>query len=66
MRGRAARKHEDKLGDLESEPWLAEASMLIVDDEPGMRTFLVRKLEWTFSRVLACRGFATSAACPVP
>jgi hypothetical protein len=29
-----------------------------------MRDFLVRRLEWTFSRVLACREFAMSAACP--
>jgi hypothetical protein len=39
VRGHAARKQEDKLGDLESEPWLAEASILIVNDEPGARTF---------------------------
>ena len=63
MRGHAARKHEDKLGDLESEPWLSEASILIVDDEPGMRNFLLRKVGGKFSRILACREFATSAAC---
>lgn len=26
-------------------PWLAQASILVVDDEPGMRNFLVRTLE---------------------
>ena len=64
VRGHAARKHLEKLGDLKSEPWLAEASILIADDGRGMRDFLVRRLEWTFSRVLACREFVTSAACP--
>jgi hypothetical protein len=64
VRGHAARKHLEKLGDLKSEPGLAAASILIADDGPGMRNFLVRKLEWTFSRVLARREFVTSAACP--
>jgi hypothetical protein len=64
VRGHAARKHLEKLGDLKSEPGLAEASILIADDRRGMRNFLVRRLEWTFSRVLACREFVTSAACP--
>ncbi len=31
--------------DPEFGPWLAQASILIVDDEPGMRNFLVRTLE---------------------
>ena len=44
MRGHAARKQEDKLGDLEFGPWLGQASILVVDDEPGMRGFLVRSL----------------------
>lgn len=25
-------------------PWLAQASILVVDDEPGMRNFLVKTL----------------------
>nr|WP_246658113.1 sigma-54 dependent transcriptional regulator [Afipia massiliensis] len=32
------------MGDPEFGPWLAQASILIVDDEPGMRNFLVRTL----------------------
>jgi len=39
----AARKHEP-IGDPEFGPWLAQASILVVDDEPGMRNFLVRTL----------------------
>ncbi len=31
-------------GDPEFGPWLAQASILVVDDEPGMRNFLVRTL----------------------
>jgi DNA-binding NtrC family response regulator len=31
-------------GDPEFGPWLAKASILVVDDEPGMRNFLVRTL----------------------
>ena len=34
----------EKLGDLEFGPWLGQASMLVVDDEPGMRSLLVRTL----------------------
>lgn len=30
--------------ELPSNPWIAEASILVVDDEPGMRNFLVRTL----------------------
>ena len=44
VRGHAARKHQKKLGDLEFGPWLGQASMLVVDDEPGMRSVLVRTL----------------------
>lgn len=39
-----ARKVHEPLGDPEFGPWLAQASILIVDDEPGMRNFLVRTL----------------------
>jgi hypothetical protein len=63
--GRAARKQEEKLGDLESKRWLAETSILIVDDDPDTRSFPVRELQWSFSRVLARRLFAASVACPV-
>jgi len=31
-------------GDPEFGPWLAQASILVVDDEPGMRNFLMRTL----------------------
>ena len=44
VRGEAARKSQEKLGDPEFGPWLAQASILIIDDEPGMRNFLVRTL----------------------
>jgi DNA-binding NtrC family response regulator len=33
------------LSETEFGPWLAKASILIVDDEPGMRNFLMRTLE---------------------
>jgi DNA-binding NtrC family response regulator len=41
---RAARKGQQTLGDSEFGPWLSQASILVVDDEPGMRNFLVRTL----------------------
>lgn len=44
MQAGAARKSQDTLGDPEFGPWLAQASILVVDDEPGMRNFLVRTL----------------------
>lgn len=44
MRGELARKIEEAPGDPEFGPWLAQASILVVDDEPGMRNFLVRTL----------------------
>lgn len=34
----------EPIGDPEFGPWLAEASILVVDDEPGMRNFLVKVL----------------------
>lgn len=40
----AARKNRETLGDPEFGPWLAQASILVIDDEPGMRNFLVRTL----------------------
>lgn len=39
----AIRKHEP-VGAPEFGPWLAQASILVIDDEPGMRNFLVRTL----------------------
>lgn len=112
--GEAARKHQGKLGGPEFGPWLAQASILNVDDEPNMLNFLVRtlgplrkrieeasdteqasrkldadyfvcitfarrtwggageprnqtprsKIPWSCSGIIACREFATSAACP--
>lgn len=44
MGAETARKGHEPLGDPEFGPWLAQASILIVDDEPGMRNFLVRTL----------------------
>src|SRR5262245_53925102 len=35
---------ERQPGDPEFGPWLAQASILVIDDEPGMRNFLVRTL----------------------
>ena len=35
----AERTHAPEFG-----PWLAQASILVVDDEPGMRNFLVKTL----------------------
>ena len=44
MRGEAVRRKNDMPGDPEFGPWLAQASILVIDDEPGMRNFLVRTL----------------------
>jgi DNA-binding NtrC family response regulator len=38
------RKLRETTADPEFGPWLAKASILVVDDEPGMRNFLVRTL----------------------
>jgi DNA-binding NtrC family response regulator len=40
----ALRKLRDTSADPEFGPWLAQASILVVDDEPGMRNFLLRTL----------------------
>lgn len=40
----AARRVRETIGDPEFGPWLAQASILVVDDEPGMRNFLMRTL----------------------
>ena len=37
-------KTDESVVDPEFGPWLAQASILVVDDEPGMRNFLVRVL----------------------
>ncbi|NML75841.1 sigma-54-dependent Fis family transcriptional regulator [Rhizobium sp. S-51] len=44
MRAETARKVQATERDPEFGPWLAQASILVVDDEPGMRNFLVRTL----------------------
>ena len=44
MAVQAARKLREPVGDPEFGPWLAQASILIIDDEPGMRNFLMRTL----------------------
>ena len=40
----AVRALRDTTADPEFGPWLAQASILVVDDEPGMRNFLMRTL----------------------
>jgi DNA-binding NtrC family response regulator len=40
----AVRVQRDTSADPEFGPWLAQASILVVDDEPGMRNFLMRTL----------------------
>ncbi|MCF3639415.1 sigma-54 dependent transcriptional regulator, partial [Rhizobium sp. TRM95111] len=44
MHTEALRKTAEAERDPEFGPWLAQASILVVDDEPGMRNFLVRTL----------------------
>ncbi len=44
MAAHPVRKGQEQAGDPEFGPWLAQASILIVDDEPGMRNFLMRTL----------------------
>ncbi|GEO85772.1 MULTISPECIES: sigma-54-dependent transcriptional regulator [Alphaproteobacteria] len=44
MRADTARKVQASERDPEFGPWLAQATILVVDDEPGMRNFLVRTL----------------------
>ncbi|WP_113155092.1 sigma-54 dependent transcriptional regulator [Nitratireductor sp. OM-1] len=42
--GQAAKAQRNMAADPEFGPWLAQASILVIDDEPGMRNFLVRTL----------------------
>ena len=44
MQSAPTRKSQGKESDPEFGPWLAQASILVIDDEPGMRNFLVRTL----------------------
>lgn len=44
MCAQTTRKIREAPGDPEFGPWLAQASILVVDDEPGMRNFLMRTL----------------------
>jgi DNA-binding NtrC family response regulator len=44
LRAETARRNQEGFGDAAFGPWLAQASILVVDDEPGMRNFLVRTL----------------------
>lgn len=44
MRAETVRKRAETPDDPEFGPWLAQASILVIDDEPGMRNFLVRTL----------------------
>ncbi len=40
----AVRVARDTAADPEFGPWLAQAAILVVDDEPGMRKFLLRTI----------------------
>jgi DNA-binding response OmpR family regulator len=40
----STREIPEPVADPEFGPWLGQASLLVVDDEPGMRNFLVRIL----------------------
>jgi len=51
VRMEATRRKPETSGDPEFGPWLAQASILIVDDEPGMRNFLMRTLEPRCKRI---------------
>ena len=44
MPAEATRRIRETASDPEFGPWLAQASILVVDDEPGMRNFLMRTL----------------------
>ena len=44
MGSEVQRQARDTSADPEFGPWLAQASILVVDDEPGMRNFLLRTL----------------------
>jgi DNA-binding NtrC family response regulator len=44
MGAETMRKDRNPVGDPEFGPWLAQASILVIDDEPGMRNFLSRTL----------------------
>jgi DNA-binding NtrC family response regulator len=44
MPAEAIRRPREIASDPEFGPWLAQASILVVDDEPGMRNFLMRTL----------------------
>lgn len=48
----AGRRRGELVSDPEFGPWLAQASILVVDDEPGMRNFLMRTLEPRCKRVV--------------
>ena len=45
MKSGVSKRPEEAASQPEFGPWLPQASILIVDDEPGMRNFLVRTLE---------------------
>ncbi len=49
------------VADASFSPWLAEATILVVDDEPGMRNFLVRMLESRCRRVEAAADTVAAA-----
>ncbi len=51
MRAETARKVQSGERDPEFGPWLAQATILVVDDEPGMRNFLVRTLSPRCKRI---------------
>ena len=44
MRAEAARRQQESSEDPDFGPWLAQPAILVIDDGPGMRNFLVRTL----------------------
>jgi len=58
----AARRTREVSGDAEFGPWLAQAAILVIDDEPGMRNFLVRALGPRCKRVEAAADTAEASA----
>jgi len=62
MRGSSAERTEDTSLQPEFGPWLPHASILIVDDEPGMRNFLVRALQPYCKRIEEAADTAEASA----
>ncbi|SMF58333.1 DNA-binding transcriptional response regulator, NtrC family, contains REC, AAA-type ATPase, and a Fis-type DNA-binding domains [Xaviernesmea oryzae] len=61
MPAEVVRNPGDTSADPEFGPWLAQASILIVDDEPGMRNFLMRTLGPRCKRIEEAAGTEEAA-----